>query len=116
MEPRNELSPDQIFERRWAQTVFDRALRRLQEDYVADGRADLFHELKDLQPGEHGERSYADIAAKLGLAEGTIKSAMHRLRKHHRELLREEISQTVAIPEEVEGEIRNLLVILSRGA
>lgn len=115
VEPRNELSPDQIFERRWAQTVFVRGLHRLREEYAADGRADLFHELKDLQPGQHGERSYAEIAAKLGLAEGTIKSAIHRLRKRHREILREEIAQTVAAPEEVDGEIRNLLVILSRG-
>jgi len=114
-EPRNELSPDQIFERRWAQTVFDRGLQRLEQEYTAEGRSDLFHELKDLQPGRHGEESYAEIAARLGLAEGTIKSAIHRLRKRHQEILRDEIAQTVGLPEEVDAEIRNLLVILSRG-
>jgi len=70
--------------------------------------------LKDIQPGEHGESSYADIGARLGLAEGTVKSAVHRLRRRHRELLREEIAQTVARPEEIDKEIRNLLTVLSR--
>ena len=110
----NALSPDQIFERRWAQTVMERALNRLRGEYVAGGREALFEQLKDIQPGEHGESSYAEIGARLGLAEGTVKSAVHRLRRRHRELLREEIAQTVARPEEIDEEIRNLLTVLSR--
>ena len=110
----NELSPDQIFELRWAQTVMERALGRLREEYVSRGKAALFEQLKDLQPGEHGEASYTQIATRLGLAEGTIKSAVHRLRRRHREILREEIAQTVARPEEIDEEIRNLLIVLSR--
>jgi RNA polymerase sigma-70 factor (ECF subfamily) len=110
----NGLSADQIFERRWAQTVMERALSRLREEYVAGGKAELFDQLKEIQPGEHGESSYADIGARLGLAEGTVKSAVHRLRRRHREMLREEIAQTVARPEEIDEEIRNLLAVLSR--
>jgi len=113
-ESMNGLSPDQVFERRWAQTVMDRALSRLREEYVVGGKAALFDQLKEIQPGEHGESSYAEIGARLGLAEGTIKSAVHRLRRRHRELLREEIAQTVARPEEIDEEIRNLLTVLSR--
>jgi RNA polymerase sigma-70 factor (ECF subfamily) len=112
--PLNGLSPDQIFERRWAQTVMERALNRLREEYAAGGKAVLFDELKDIQPGVHGESSYAEIGARLGLAEGTIASAVHRLRKRHREIVREEIAQTVARPEEIDEEIRNLLAVLSR--
>jgi RNA polymerase sigma-70 factor (ECF subfamily) len=110
----NGSTPDQIFERRWAQMVMDRALSRLREEYVGGGKAELFDQLKEIQPGEHGESSYAEIGARLGLAEGTIKSAVHRLRRRHRELLREEIAQTVARPEEIDEEIRNLLNVLSR--
>ena len=113
-EPRNDLSPDQIFERRWAQTVLERALNRLREEYVAGGKQALFEQLKEIQPGEHGESSYAEIGARLGLAEGTVKSAVHRLRRRLRELLREEIAQTVARPEEIDEEIRNLLAVLSQ--
>ena len=105
----NGLSPDQMFERRWAQTLMERAFGRLHEEYVADGKAELFEQLKDLQPGEHGESSYASIAARLGLAEGTIKSAVHRLRRRHRELLREEIAQTVGSREDIDEEIQHLI-------
>jgi len=110
----NGMSPEQIFDRRWAQTVMERALSRLREEYVAGGKEALFEQLKEIQPGEHGESSYAEIGARLGLAEGTVKSAVHRLRRRHRELLREEIAQTVARPEEIDEEIRNLLTVLSR--
>ena len=110
----NGLSPDQIFERRWAETVMEWALRRLREEYEAGGKAGLFEQLKEIQPGEHGEASYAEIGARLGLAEGTIASAVHRLRQRHREILRDEIAQTVSRPEEIDEEIRNLLAILSR--
>lgn len=113
-EVKNGLSPDEMFEHRWAQTIMERALNRLREEYVAGGKEALFEQLKDIQPGEHGESSYAEIGLRLGLAEGTVKSAVHRLRRRHRELLREEIAQTVARPEEIDEEIRNLLTVLSR--
>ncbi len=112
--PANGLSPDQIYERRWAQAVMEQALARLREEYQAGGKAALFEQLIEIQPGEHGAASYAEIGARLGLAEGTIASAVHRLRKRHREILRQEIAQTVAREEEIDEEIRNLLTILSR--
>jgi len=110
----NGLSPDQIYDRRWAQMVMERALKRLREEYIAGGKAALFEQLKDIQPGEHGITSYAEMGAQLGLAKGTIASAVHRLRKRHREILREAIAQTVARPEEIDEEIRNLLGVLSQ--
>ena len=70
--------------------------------------------MKDIQPGEHGESSYLEIGARLRLAEGTIASAVHRLRKRHRQIVREEIAHTVARPEEIDEEIRSLLAILSQ--
>ena len=112
--PVQGLSPDQIYDRRWAQTVMERALSRLREEHVAGGKAALFEQLKDIQPGEHGAASYAEIGARLGLAEGTIASTVHRLRKRHREIVREEIAHTVARPEEIDEEIRNLLAVLTQ--
>ncbi len=107
-------SPDQIFEQRWAQTVLEQALHRLRQEYVADGKAALFDQLKDLQPGEHGTLSYAEVGSQLGMSEAAVKSAVHRLRRRHRELLREEIAHTVAKPEEIDEEIRYLLAVLGR--
>jgi RNA polymerase sigma-70 factor (ECF subfamily) len=92
----------------------ERASGRLREGYVAEGKAEMFDQLKEIQPGVHGESFYAEIGARLGLGDGTVKSALHRLRRRHREILREEIAQTVARSEEIDEEIRSLLTVLSR--
>lgn len=107
------LSPDQVFERRWAETVLEKAAWRLREDYVARGQAALFDQMKDFQPGAHGPVSYKEFSAGLGMTESAIKSFMHRMRRYHREILREEIAHTVSRPEEVDEEIRYLLTLLS---
>lgn len=108
------LTPDQLFERRWAETIMEQAAKRLGDEYVALDRAALFDRLKDFQPGKHGSLSYAEAGAQLGMTETAIKSAVHRFRLRHRVLLREEIAHTVAHPEEIDDEIRYLLAVLSR--
>jgi RNA polymerase sigma factor (sigma-70 family) len=111
-EAANRLSPEQLFERSWAQTVLSQALRRLSEEYHAGGKGVLYDKLKDVQPGEHGPVSYAQLGAELGMTEVAIKSAVHRLRKRHREILREEIAHTVTRPEDIDDEIRYLITLL----
>ena len=111
-ETATQLSPDQLFERSWAQTVLDQALRRLSEEYYASGKGPLFEKLKDVQPGEHGVLNYAQLGSEIGMTEVAIKSAVHRLRRRHREILREEIAHTVTRPEDVDDEIRYLITLL----
>jgi len=106
-------NPEHFYEFQWAKRVLEQALERLRQEYVAEGKAALFEQLKDLQPGEHGATSYVQIGTQLGMSEAAIKSAVHRMRRRHGELLREEISQTVSRPEEVNEEIRYLLRVLS---
>ena len=67
----------------------------------------------ELQPREAGAPSYARVAAEFGMTEAAVKSAVHRLRQRHREILREEIAHTVANPAEIEEEIRHLREVLS---
>ena len=112
VEPVDNLSPDQVFERRWAQTVFQVALNRLQAEYVESGRGPFFELLKDFQPREAGAPSYVEIGEKFGMTESAVKSAVQRLRQRHREILREEISHTVTSPEEIDEEIRHLREVL----
>ncbi len=114
LEPAEGLSADQIFDQRWARVVMDEAARRLREEYVCRGRGEWYEQLKDLQPGEHGARSYADIAANLGSTEQAIKNAVLSFRRRYGELLREEIAQTVADPAGVEAEIQHLLRVFAR--
>jgi RNA polymerase sigma factor (sigma-70 family) len=108
-----ELSPDELFERRWAETAVEQALRRLRDEYVESGKGELFERLKDVQPGRHGESSYAEIGAELGLTESAIKSGALRLRRRHSEILRDEIAHTVTRAEDVNEEIRHLISLLS---
>jgi len=112
--PVDGLTADQIFERRWAATLLAQAAERLRQEYAGEGRAALFEQLKDLQPGERGNQTYAELGVQLGMSEAAIKSAMHRLRRRHQVILREEIANTVAGPEEVDEEIRHLLAVLAR--
>ena len=113
LEPATELSPERIFDRRWALTVLEQTVARLRAEYLAAGRAELYEELKQFQPGEDSGRSYAEVAARLALSEGAVKSAIYRLRQRHRDLLREEIAQTVSNLAEVDEEIRYLISMMS---
>ena len=113
IEPVDNLSPDQVFERRWAQTVFQTALNRLRGEYVENGRGPFFDLLKDFQPREAGAPSYAEIGMKFGMTEAAVKSAVQRMRQRHREILREEIAHTVTSPGEIDEEIRYLREVLA---
>lgn len=113
LEPSDRLTADQVHDRIWAQAVLSRSADRLREEYVADGQEALFDQLKDRQPSEHGALSYAELGRQFDLSEQAVKNAMHRLRKRHREILREEIARTVGSPDEVDTEIRHLLAVLN---
>jgi RNA polymerase sigma factor (sigma-70 family) len=107
------FNPDELFERRWAQTLLQQALSRLTREYVLAGKRPLFEALKEIQPGEHGPVSYLELGAQFDLSESAIKSAIHRLRRRHRQILREEIAHTVSCPEEINDEIRYLIALVS---
>jgi RNA polymerase sigma factor (sigma-70 family) len=112
-EPADERSPDKAFERRWAMVLLDRVLDQLQAEFDAAQRGQLFSELKPFLTGEESEITYAEIGGRLGMTEGNLKVTVHRLRRRYRELLREEIAKTLADPEAVDEEIRDLFAALS---
>jgi RNA polymerase sigma-70 factor (ECF subfamily) len=107
-EPADDLTAEKLLDRQWALALLDQVLARLQAEFVADGKEKQFDELKVLLTEGKGATSYAAVAARLGTTEGAAKVAVHRLRRRYRELLREEISHTVATPAEIEEEIRHL--------
>ncbi len=111
LEPAHELTPEKIFDRQWALALLDQVLARLSEEYAAEGKADLFASLKEFLVGQAAPRATAQLAETLGVSEGSIKVAIHRLRKRYRQLLRAEIAQTVSCAEEVDEEIRGLFAI-----
>ncbi|HEY6070292.1 MAG TPA: sigma-70 family RNA polymerase sigma factor [Chthoniobacterales bacterium] len=111
-EPSDTLTADRIFERRWALTLLEQVLMRLESEYKQACNAELFGCLKELLADEPGRRSQAEIATELNITENAVKQAFHRLRKRYRELLREEIAQTVAVPGDVEDELRHFISVL----
>jgi RNA polymerase sigma-70 factor (ECF subfamily) len=113
LEPATDLTPEKIFERRWALTLMEQTVARLRAEYADAGRLGLFERLKSFHSGEgQGDQSYADIAQQLGLTLSAVKSAVYRLRQRHRVLLREEVFRTVSTPAEVDEEIRHLIAVM----
>jgi RNA polymerase sigma-70 factor (ECF subfamily) len=113
LEPVDTMTADKIYERRWALTLLDEVLRRLREEYAAEGKGKLFDQLKVTLTGERSAIPYAGIGGQLGMSEGAVKVAVHRLRQRYREILRAEIAETVAGPGQVEEELRHLFAVLS---
>jgi RNA polymerase sigma-70 factor (ECF subfamily) len=107
-EPAHQLQPDVLFDRQWAVTLLDRTMSRLREEYIASGRAKLFELLRGCLARDESALPYAEIAVRLNLSEAAVKMAVQRLRARYREILRAEIADTVAAPEEIEEEIRHL--------
>jgi RNA polymerase sigma factor (sigma-70 family) len=113
LEPADELTPERIYERQWAQTLLGQVLNRLREEFVAADKATLFEQIQASLSQPRGMVPYADIANQLGTTEAAVKMAVQRLRARYRELLRAEIAQTVARESEVEDEIRCLFATFS---
>ena len=112
LEPARTLDPDAGFDREWALETTARALKNLEAEMRDQGKGDLFEALRGGLTGEEPPRK--DTAARLGMTEGAIKVAVHRLRRRYGEALRAEIADTVADPSEIEIEMRHLLEALRK--
>jgi RNA polymerase sigma-70 factor (ECF subfamily) len=108
LDPSHELTAEKIFERRWAMALLEQTVTKLREEYSRGDKLKLFDRLKAYLGGDKSAVPYRLLADELGLSEGAVKVAVHRLRRRCRELLRAEIAQTVATPEDVEDELRDL--------
>ncbi len=113
LEPSRQLSPDVLFEKSWALTILNQTMVRLKAETSRRGKQDLFEHLKSHLAGQTHTIPYRDLAAELRMTEGAVKVAVHRFRARYRELLREEIAQTVSNSTDVEDEIRTLFAALA---
>jgi RNA polymerase sigma-70 factor (ECF subfamily) len=112
-EPTTEEDPAKAFEQRWAATLLGTVLGRLQAEFGATGRGDLFEALQAHLWGDAESTPYPELAAQFGLSLANVKTTALRLRQRYRELLREEIAHTVALPSEIDDEIRHLMQVVS---
>jgi len=107
------LTPERLYEERWALTLLEQVLNRMRKDYTGVGKAKLFESLQDLLWGADGSVSYDALAKDLAMAEGALRVAVHRLRADYRERLRAEVAHTVSDPGEVDAELRHLISVIS---
>jgi RNA polymerase sigma factor (sigma-70 family) len=107
-EPADTLTPEKVFERKWAMTPLETAVQRVQREYELAGKGPLFLALRFSIAEQKAGEPYAKLSAELGLSEQALRVAAHRLRRRYRELLRDEIGRTVATEAEVDGEIQHL--------
>jgi RNA polymerase sigma-70 factor (ECF subfamily) len=105
-EPGHTVAAEQIYDRRWALDLLDRGLARLEAEFATAEKAAQFAALKFSLTGE--KVPLAEVAAQLGMNEGAVKVAIHRLRERYRDLIRDEIAETVTTPEDVDAELAEL--------
>lgn len=113
LEPTENLTPDRIYEKRWAAVLLDNVLKHLRDEQQKAGRAMEFDALKSFVWGDGRAGTYAEVAARLKMEENSVKVAIHRLRRRFRELLRLAVLQTVSTPAEVDAELLYLRSLLS---
>lgn len=110
------MTPERLFDQRWAITVLEEVYRQLRQEYQRAGKAALFETLRFALMGERSAVPYARLAVQMNLTEAAIKVAVHRLRKRYRQVLSELVAGTVSSPDEVDEEMRYLLRALSDAA
>ena len=109
----DHTTPDKLFDQSWAMTLLEQAQEQLQREYADSSRGELFDQFKIFLSGDRAPISHAEAGAVLGMNEGAVKVAVHRLRQRYRDCLREQIAQTVSTPAEVDEEIQQLFAAFS---
>ena len=112
LEPVDDLSPEKLFERRWALDLHEQAVRQLREEYCRQGKEQIFERLKPFLSDQTDSGDYVTVARQLDMTPGAVTTATNRLRGRYNELVTSEIARTVASPEEIPGERRYILEVL----
>ena len=112
LEPGQPADPDTTFDREWAMALTARAMELLRVEYETAGKSEPFEALKGSLTGEEPARN--ETAQRLGMTEGAVKVAVHRLRQRYRDLLRAEIAETVAQRSDIDDEMRYLVAALRK--
>jgi DNA-directed RNA polymerase specialized sigma24 family protein len=110
----SNASPETLFEQRWAITLLEQAFSRLREEFALAGKADYFDQIKGFLAEGANSGDYALVAAPLQMTAGAVAVAVHRLRQRYGELVRAEVANTVAAPDEIENEMRHLFAVINR--
>jgi RNA polymerase sigma-70 factor (ECF subfamily) len=106
-------TPESIFERRWAVSLLERAIAKLRREFEADGKTEQFELLAPLITKDSSAARYDALAAEMAVSSGALRTVVYRMRRRYRDLVRAEIAETVASPDEIDGEVSFLMAVLS---
>jgi RNA polymerase sigma-70 factor (ECF subfamily) len=110
----SHLSDAGCYDLVWASNIVTRAWQRLQNEFVAEGKAEWLEELKPfVAGGSITPPNQEEAAARLGVPIATLRTWLSRLRQRFRALLRAEVASTVSDSADVDGELRHLYQILT---
>lgn len=112
----SDSTAEGLFDSRWAKTLAGCALNSLKLELQAEGKLELFEQLKPFLAGDSAIPSYDEASARTGLPRATVKTHVHRLRQQYREIVRREIARTVSSPHEVDDELHYLYKVLAQAA
>jgi RNA polymerase sigma factor (sigma-70 family) len=112
VERSDRLTADQIYERRWAFTVLEQVMARMRDEYRSVGNLRFFDQMKKMLMDEPGRLSQAQVASEFDMTENAVKQAFYRFRQRYQTLFREEIAHTVAVPSDIEDELRYLITVV----
>jgi len=113
---RYEAAPDEILDARWAGVILERALDQVRAECAAEGKADLFEMLSPFLGGNKPDVTYQEVADRMSVGVGAVKTLIHRLRQQFADAVRWEVMQTVSAPHEVDDELRQLRRVFARVA
>ena len=112
IERSDRLTAEQIYERRWAFTLLEQVMARLRDEYRSAGNVRFFEQMKKMLMDEPHRPSQAKVATEFEMTENAVKQAFYRFRQRYQTLLREEIAHTVAVPSDIEDELRHLIGVV----
>ena len=109
LEPADLEDPEKLYQRRWALTLLDHVLAEMEREFAKAGKAEQFEALSPYITAAGGDASYVEVGARLGMKEGAVKVAVHRMKKRYRDLLHRHVAATVDSDDEVEEELQALM-------
>lgn len=114
-EPRHVVTPERLYDRRWALTLVEGALAALRAEFRTAGREPFFDAVRGHLIGEGDAAPYREIGERFGMTEPAMKVSVHRMRRRYRDLLRTMVAETVADEGDVDDELRFLMSVLRAG-
>jgi len=110
----DEETPESVYDRQWAMVLLELVLRRLRNEMKQESKEDLFERLQPYVLGKPKSATYSELAQQLQMSTSAVKVAVYRLRKRYRQILKQEISQTLEDPSEIDEEIQTLFATVTR--